>query len=240
MVLSKLRRWKPGNRSKHNNDLSGSLVTIRNPTSPSAEAYRGLRTSLLYTFVDSSPRVVVFTSPNRGEGKTTTCANLGVALSQVNNNTLIVDCDLRQPAMHKVFAVSNLYGLVNVLVGEYDLQEACHEPSPGLKVLTAGPIPPTPAELLSSEQFANFIDRARHQFEYVLIDVPPILLVSDPIIVARHSDGALLVLDAQSTRKGSVRQSMRSLEAVGTTVLGTVMNNAKVARNIHHDYGYGG
>jgi capsular exopolysaccharide synthesis family protein len=237
MVLSKLRRRAPRDKDKGNN-LSDSLITIRSPTGPSAEAYRALRTSLLYAYVDSSPRVIVITSPGRGDGKTTTCANLGVALSHVNSNTLIVDCDLRQPAMHKVFALRNLFGLVNVLVGEYELQEACHEPLPGLKVLTAGPVPPTPTELLSSKQFAEFIDRARHQFESVLIDVPPLELVSDPIVVARHSDGALLVLDAQGTRKVSVRQGVRNLEAVGAKVLGTVMNNTKMPRRTYHDYAY--
>jgi capsular exopolysaccharide synthesis family protein len=235
MVLSKLRRRRPGDNKGGGNELSDSLVTIRDPAGPSAEAYRSLRTSILYAFVDSSPRVIVITSPDRGEGKTTICANLGAALSQANDNTLIVDCDLRLPAMHKVFALPNLYGLVNVLVGEYDLQEACREPLPGLKVLTAGPIPPTPAELLSSERFAKFIDRARHQFEYVLIDVSPVRLVSDPVIVARHGDGALLVLDAQSTRKGSVRQSVRRLEAVGATVFGTVMNRSRVPALNYYD-----
>jgi len=215
-------------------------MTVRSPTGPSAEAYRALRTNLLYAYVDSSPRVIVVTSPGRGDGKTTTCANLGVALSQVNSNVLIVDCDLRQPTMHKVFALRNVYGLVNVLVGEYDLQEACHEPLPGLKVLTAGPVPPAPTELLSSQQFAEFVERARRQFEYVLIDVPPFQLVSDPIVVARLGDGALLVLDAQKTRKVTVRQGVRNLEAVGAKVLGTVMNNTKVPRRTYHDHVYGG
>jgi capsular exopolysaccharide synthesis family protein len=209
-------------------NLSGGLVAVREPSGPAAEAYRALRTSLLYAFVDSSPRIIVTTSPGRHEGKTTTCANLGVALAQVNS-TLIVDCDLREPALHKVFVLRNLNGLVNVLMGEYDLQEVCHEPLPGLKVMTAGPVPPNPADLLSSKRFGEFIDRARRQFEYVLIDAPPIQSVSDPMIIARHGDGVLLVLDAQHTRKVSVRRSTRSLESVGARVLGTVMNNAQVA-----------
>jgi len=182
----------------------------------------------------------VITSPGRGDGKTTTCANLGVSLSQVNSNTLVVDCDLRQPALHKVFALRNVYGLVNVLVGEYGLQEACHEPLPGLKVLTAGPIPPTPTELLSSDQFTEFIDLARNEFDHVLIDVPPLQFVSDPIVVARRCDGAVLVFDSQRTRKVSIRQSVRSLEAVGARVLGTVMNNTKVPRRSSYGYSYEG
>lgn len=214
----------PWNRVQSDSDLSDSLVAVREPAGPSAEAYRALRTSLLYSFVDSSPRVIVVTSPGSREGKTTISANLGVALAQVNS-TLIVDCDLRRPAMHKVFDLPNVSGLVDVLMAGHDLQEVCHELLPGLKVITAGPIPPSPDEFLSSERFDKFIDQARRQFEYVLLDTPPIQSVSDSLIVARHGDGVLLVLDIENTRKISIRQSVRSLESVGARVLGTVMNN---------------
>jgi capsular exopolysaccharide synthesis family protein len=233
-LLSKLKRRKSWNKVR-STDLSNSLILTREPSGSSAEAYRALRTNLLYSFVDPSPRVIVITSPGRREGKTTTSANLAVALAQLNS-TLIVDCDLREPAMHKAFGVRNLNGLVNVLIGEHDLQEVCQEPLPGLKLITAGPILPSPAELLSSQQFAGFIDRARRQFEYVLIDTPPIQFVADPIIVARHSDGVLLVLDARHTRKVSIRKSVRSLESVGARVLGTVMNNAQVPTSAYDAY----
>jgi receptor protein-tyrosine kinase len=179
----------------------------------------------------------MITSPGRGEGKTTTCTNLGVALSQGNNNTLIVDCDLRRPTVHKMFDLRNLNGLVNVAVGEYGLQEVCHEPLPQLKVLTAGPLPPNPGELLSSKPFAELIHQTRQQFEYVLIDVPPVQLVSDALIVARHGDGVVLAFNAQDTRKGSVRQSVRSLNAVGARILGTVMNNVKVSTPDYYQRG---
>jgi len=226
MLLAKLKRRAPWNRVK-GLDLYESLVAIREPNGSSAEAYRALRTNLLYAFVDSSPRVIVITSPGAGEGKTTTCANLGVTLAQVNGKSLIVDCDLRKPNLHMMFGVRNLYGFTNVLRGEHSLQEACHTPFPGLNLLTAGPIPPDPTELLSSRRLAGFIDQAHQQYEYMLIDAPPVRFVSDPVIIARHGDGVLLVFDAQSTRKGWVRQSVRSLENVGARVLGVVMNNAQ-------------
>jgi capsular exopolysaccharide synthesis family protein len=228
MYVSRLRRRTPLDRMKRE-DLAARLVTVMNPADPSSEAYRALRTSLLYAFVDSPPKVITITSPGRSEGKTITCANLGVAMAQIENNTLIVDCDLRKPEMHRVFGLRNLYGIVNVLMEEYSLQEVCHEPFPGLKVLTVGSVPPNPAELLGSRRFRGLMDQARQQFDYVFIDTPPTQAVSDPTIIARHTDGVLLILDAQKTRKNSVRQGIRSLQANGIEVLGTVTNNIKVS-----------
>jgi capsular exopolysaccharide synthesis family protein len=218
-------------------DSYEGLITLIDPGNVASESYRALRTSLLYGFVDSPPKVIVTTSPGRREGKTTTCANLGVVLSQLDN-TLIVDCDLRKPTMHKVFDVRNHHGIGDILRGEYGLPDIWHEPVPKLKLLTAGPLPPNPAELLSSRRFAAFIDQARQQFDYVLVDTPPVQLVSDATIAARQSDGAVLILDAQNTRKRAVRQSVRSLEAVGARVLGTVMNNVKVSRSEYYGYTY--
>ena len=213
-------------------DLSGRLVTIIDPTSVPSEAYRTLRTSLFYTLVDTPPKVIVLTSPGPREGKSTTCANLGLALAQADKKTLVVDCDLRKPVVHKVFGVRNMRGLVNVLAGEHSLQETYQEPlTPNLKVLTTGLMPPNPAELLGSRHFAEFLGETREAFDYVLMDAPPVQLVSDPVILASQGDGVLLIFDAQNTRKGAVRQSIRSLDAVGGNVLGTVMNNVKASKS---------
>jgi capsular exopolysaccharide synthesis family protein len=221
-------------------DPAGRLVTMTDPASSSSEAYRTLRANLQFGFVDSPPKVITVTSPYHGEGKTTVCANLGVVLAQADNDVLALDCDLRIPDLHATFGVRNLYGVTDVLRGERDLQQACHEGAPGLKVLAAGPLPLNPTELLSSRRFAEFVGRIRREFDYVLIDVPPVQLVADAAIVAAQSDGVLLVLDARSTSKGSVRRSMRSLEAVGVRVIGTVVNNAKVGKGGDYsgDYGY--
>jgi capsular exopolysaccharide synthesis family protein len=239
--LGRSKRYTPPQWAG-DNDPSESLVTLVNPASRFSEAYRNLRTNLLYGFIDSPPKVVVTTSPGRHEGKTTTCANLGIVFAQINNNTLIVDCDLREPVMHKMFGVPNLLGIANVLVGERSLQEVYHEPVPGLKVLSAGPVPPDPAELLSSRQFGELMGEVRGQFDQVLVDSPPINLVSDAAIIAGHCDGVLLVLDAQNTRKGSVRQGVRKVETIGARLLGTVMNNTGVPEDKASSLGgyYGG
>ena len=226
--LSGKKRRMRKNATK--NDRSERLVTVFDPTGVAAEAYRVLRTNLLYSFVDDPPRVILLTSPSEFEGKSTTCANLGVVLTQADKSVLAVDCDLHKPTLHKFFGMDNVRGIINVLAGEYHLQEVCTEAFPRLQIVSTGPIPPNPAEVLSSKLFADFVDRTRQEFDYVLLDAPPVGLVSDPAILATMADGVLLVLDAQNTRKGSVLQSMRSLTAVGANVLGTVMSNVVGAK----------
>jgi capsular exopolysaccharide synthesis family protein len=218
--------------------LSEHLVTLLDPAGMPSEAYRSLRTNLLYTVVDAPPTVILITSPGSADGKSTTCANLAVVLAQAGKETLVIDGDLREPSLHRIFGVPNVSGVVNVLSGEHDLSEVCAEPFPGLKMLPTGPIPPYKAELLSSDRFAELIGQARRLFDYVLIDSPPTELVSDPMIIAAQADAVLLVLDSRETSKGSLRKAMRDLEAVGASVLGTVMNKAPKANigRYHHSY----
>ena len=233
MTRSRLQRQaqkdKVGTSSEH-------LVTLLDPGGVASESYRSLRTSLFYAVMDAPPTVILMTSPGSADGKSTTCANLAVVLAQAGKETLLVDGDLREPSLHKFFGVPNVSGLVNVLSGEYDLSEACTEPFPGLKMLSTGPIPPYPTELLSSGRFAEFVGQARRLFDYVLIDSPPTQLVSDPMIIAAKADAVLLVLDCQETSKRSLRKAVRDLEAVGANVLGTVVNKAPKAETGRYGY----
>ena len=231
-----LRLSARGRKTKLNN-MSGSLVTVADPFSAASEAYRTLRTSLLYAHADAKTKVIVITSPGRREGKSTTCANLGVVLAQADKSTLLLDCDFRKPALHKIFAVSNRAGITDMLADMYDFEEVLQEPQPGLKIVTAGPTPLNPAELVSSVSFSMFLDKARHSFDYVIVDSPPVGLVSDPLVLAAQGDGVLLVFDANSTRKWTVRRCVRSLKGVGAEILGTVVNNGDVGEN-HNAYGY--
>ncbi len=235
MVLGSRRRKR--NEEANSGDLSRRLVTIQEPENAASESFRSLRTNLFYAVVDEPPKVIMITSINPREGKSTTCANLAVVLAQAEKNVLVVDCDLRKPVLHKIFGVRNIHGMVNVLVGERSLQEVWQEPLPGLKVVSVGSLPLNPAELLSSKRFAEFLWHVRREFDYVLLDAPPTEPVADPVIIAAQSDAALLVLDAQSTRKAAVRRGVRSLEAVGARVLGTVMNNVEGSGG---GYSYGG
>jgi receptor protein-tyrosine kinase len=226
-------------RKEHvTDDLSGKLITVTSPDNAASEAYRTLRTNLLYALVDTPPKVIVVTSPSLREGKSITCANLGVVLAQADKSTLILDCDFRKPVIHKVFGLRNLLGVEDALAGERSLQEIWQEPLPGLKVGTAGSIPPNPTELLGSSRVTELLELVRQEFDYVLLDVPPMQLVSDPAILATQGDGVLLVIDSQKTRRSSARQAMRSLEAVGAYVLGTVVTNVKVSKDDLYDRGH--
>jgi capsular exopolysaccharide synthesis family protein len=218
--------------------LSGQLVTLLDSAAVASEAYRSLRTSLLYAVANAPPTVILITSPGLMDGKSTTCANLAVVLAQAGKETLVIDGDLHEPSLHKIFGVPNVNGMVNVLSGEYDLSEMCTELFPGLKVLSTGPIPPNPAELLISGRLAPLIGQARQLFDYVLIDSPPTELVSDPMIIATQADAVILVLNSEETGKGSLHKAMRNLEAVGANVLGTVINKAPKAKPGRYGYSH--
>ena len=234
-----VRLWPKKRAQKNNNttDLAGYLVTVLDPTGTTSEAYRALRTNLIYAAVDTPPKVILLTGPGHKVGKSTTCANLGVVLAQAGKKTLIIDCDLRKPDVHRIFGVRNVLGWVNVVHGEHNLSEVWMEALPELKVVPVGPIPPNPAELLGSVRFAELLNEARQLFDYVLIDSPPTESVSDPTIIAAQADAVVLVLDSQVTRKVSLRRAVHGLEAVGANILGTVMNNAEDTRVGSYYYG---
>lgn len=214
--------------------LHESLITLLDPDSPASEAFRTLRTNFLYAFPDSPPKVVVLTSHGSREGKSTTCANLGVLLAQVRKSVLLLDCDFRNPPQHKIFGSRTPTGLVDVLAGKQSLRDAWQEPLPGLKVLAAGVPPRSPAELLSTKRFAELVDEVRQQFDFVLVDTPPVGQTPDALIVSAHADGVLFVLDAENIRKSAVWQSLRSLQTVRANVLGTVMNNVDASAYRHY------
>jgi capsular exopolysaccharide synthesis family protein len=214
-------------KSTREHEVSRQLVTVLDPTNPASEAYRILRTSLLSALADSSSQAIVVTSPGQAEGKSTVCANLGVVLAQAGNRTLIVDCNLREPAIHRMFGLPGTPGIAEVIDDTCDLEEVYQEPLSGLKVLTAGGTLPNPTEALSSQRFLQLLVSARQEFEYVLLDSPPATTFSDPTILATQGDGVLLVLDAQKTDRKSLLRAARILTAAGANILGTVVNDLR-------------
>jgi capsular exopolysaccharide synthesis family protein len=228
-------------RSSQPDDRNGfpeALVAIHDPGGTTAEAYRMLRTNLFYARVDTPPKVIVLTSAGRDEGKSTTVANLAVTLAQAGKKTLILDCDLRRPSQHNIFRTHNMTGLVDVLVGERKPHEVWKEPIPNLKLMPAGAPPPNPAEMLTSRRLTEFLGQMRQQFDYVLVDTPPMVHVSEAAALAASGDGVLLVLDSQHTRKGALRQTLRRLRNVGANVLGTIMNKYEMPKGSAAEAGY--
>jgi capsular exopolysaccharide synthesis family protein len=238
-IRRRKRMWEASlNKGETNGDLAGGLVSVLDPMSAGAEAYRILSTNVLYASGDGPPKVVLLTGPGTGEGKSTTCANLAVVMVQAGKSVLLVDCDLRKPALHSMFGLRNVFGLVDVLSGERNLRDVYQEPMTGLKLVTAGPAQPIPAEILSLGRLAHLLQEVRQEFEYILLDAPPVESTSDPAILAAQVDGTLLVFDAQGTRKGALRRSIRSLEAVGANLLGMVMNNVQTSESPNYSSDY--
>jgi capsular exopolysaccharide synthesis family protein len=214
-------------QSEHQDVFSRQLVTVLDPSNRASEAFRILRTSLFSALADSPPQAIVVTSPGRAEGKSTVCANLGVVLAQAGNRTLLVDCNLREPAVHSIFGLPITPGIEKVIDGARDSEEIYQEPIPNLKVLTAGVAPPISTEVLGSQRFLEFLVSARQEFEYVLLDSPSATLVSDPALLATQADGVLLVLNARKTSRKDLHAAVRILAAAGAFVLGTVMNDLR-------------
>jgi capsular exopolysaccharide synthesis family protein len=215
------------------------VAVLAEPSSPAAEAYRSLRTSLQFARQERQLRVIVVTSPTVGDGKTSTLANLGVVFAQAGERVLLVSCDLRRPKIGEFFGIDEQAGLTSILLGEHTLEQAL-VPVPGvdrLTLLPAGPIPPTPAELLNGKQVRAIFGRLRDQFDLVLIDSPPVLPVTDAAILSQYADATLMLAAAGQTRRADLHRAAEKLDQVGTMILGIVLN--KVTRQTSREYGYG-
>jgi capsular exopolysaccharide synthesis family protein len=227
MVASWKRRDKP------------VVVASAKPTAPAAEAYRSLRTSLQFVQQERDLRTILVTSPAASEGKTSTLANLGAVFAQAGQPTVLVSCDLRRPRLGKFFGLSEQVGLTTVLFGEASLDQAV-QAVPGydsLCVLAAGALPNNPAELLSSAAARQLFAGLRQRFSLVLIDSPPLLPVTDAVILSKVADATLLVVAAGQTRRGDLQRAAEKLAQVNATVVGLVLN--EVTRQNGYGQGYG-
>ena len=216
------------------------LVTISDTRSSGAEAYRTLRTNLLFSAAVRNLSRIVITSPGPEEGKSTTAANLAIAFAQQGQRVLLIDCDLRRARVHKIFEEAGVPGLTGVLVGGESITEAIRQTRvPGLNILPAGVLPPNPAELLGSSQMTALLDRLGETYDLLILDTPPLLAASDAAIVSRISDGALVVVRAGRTEKSALQTAVQQLTTVGARVLGTVLNDpdAEVPKYARY-YGY--
>jgi polysaccharide biosynthesis transport protein len=215
------------------------VVTVSEPNSPAAESYRSLRTSLQFARQEQQLRSMVVTSPGAAEGKTATLANLGIVFAQAGERVVLVSCDLRRPRIGQFFGLDEQAGLTSVLLDERTLEETIL-PVPGferLSLLPAGPVPPNPAELLESARARDIFTRLRDQYDFVLIDSPPVLPVTDAVILSRYADATLMLAAAGQTRRSDLHRAVEKLDQVGVTILGTVLN--KVTRQTGLYYGYG-
>ncbi|MEO5580593.1 MAG: polysaccharide biosynthesis tyrosine autokinase [Gemmatimonadaceae bacterium] len=219
------RRSRKSDETLHG-DVHSELVTVTDVRSAGSEAYRTLRTNLMFSQAVQALRSLVITSASPGEGKTTTAANLAVSFAQQGMRILLVDCDLRRARLHKVFGVPKEPGLTELVLGFHD-EEAVTRPTSvtGLYVMASGKLPPNPAELLGSAAMRRTITALTEAYDLVVIDTPPLLAASDAAILATLADGVILVLRAGVTERAAAQQSTQQLNAVGARVVGAVLND---------------
>lgn len=214
------------------------LFIKENPKSLLSEKYRNLRTSIEYSSVDKKLQTIVITSSEKDEGKSTVSANLAYILAQGAKKVLIVDCDLRKPTVHKKFQVSNEIGLTEVLVEKVTLEEAIQKQEFGVDVLTSGMLPPNPAEIVDSKAVEALFEHFKTIYDYIIIDTPPVGIVTDGVVLAGKADGTILVVRANKTKDSSVIEGYNELKKVNANVLGTVINVVETPKDKYGYYGH--
>lgn len=221
-------------------DYQSVLVTVHSPFSPLAEAYRGVRTNLQFMALDQAATSLLVTSANPGEGKSVTAANLGVTMAQAYLKTIVVDADLRQPSAHRIFELPNHIGLTDLIRSpELELDDCLQETGiENLQVITSGPLPPNPAEILGSARMTELIQRLEASADVVIFDSPPVLAVADAVILSSRVDGVVLVVKAKRTRRRVVREALKRLQQVGARLVGGVMNQVPGRQGYYSYYSY--
>jgi len=218
--------------------LEESLITLTDPRSPVAEAFRTLRTNLEFSSLDNPIKTLLVTSPGPGEGKSTTLANLAITAAQAEKKVYLVDCDLRRPTLHQLFGVSNEVGLTNMIRDETlrDSPPLQETKAPGLWLIPSGPLPPNPSELLGSKRMEEIIARLKGQADLVLFDAPPSNIVTDAAVLASKVDGVLLVFSAGRTKREHAQRAKALMEKVNARLVGVVLNNVRTDTQLQGYY----
>ncbi len=215
------------------------LIGKMDPKSPVVEAYRTLRTNLQFTNVDRPLQRVLITSPGPGEGKSTITANLAYVLAQSGKRVIASSVDMRKPTLHRYFGLHNQRGLTTILAGQASIDECLQATdTPNLQVLTSGPNPPNPAELLGSEHMRVIMDELQKKADIVLYDAPPVIAVTDAAVLAPIMDGVLLVINAGTVPRELAQRSKEQLVKVGARLLGVVLNRVDVKEGYGYYYYY--
>lgn len=213
-----------------------NIIVSKNPKSPASEAFRTLRTNLQFSTIDDSIKSLVVTSAGPAEGKSTVISNLAVAMAQSGKKVLLIDCDLRKPTIHKKIGLPNSGGMTNLLIQKKQIDECIMETDvQNLYVITSGPIPPNPAELLGSNRMKALIKEFENVFDITLIDAPPVLAVTDAQVLSRICNGTILNTAYGQTEKEAIIKAKESLLGAGGKILGVVLN--KIPINSSKTYG---
>ena len=224
---------------KETGPLSRDLIALKEPKSVYAEAYRTVRTSILFSSPDNPPRVFVVTSSGAQEGKSLTAVNLAVTMALNDKRVLLIDADMRKPRLHKVFEIENKFGLSNLIGGSPDVGLALNKTAvPTLMVMPSGPVPPNPSELLGSVRLGKFLDLLREKFDVIILDCTPLIAVTDATVLATQVDGVILVIKSGATRRKILQRGVKQLQDVKATIIGAVLNQVNVKNSSYYYASY--
>ncbi len=229
----------PTKPSRNSEPLSRGMTTLdKNSTFQIVEAYKAVRTNLLFALAPSKLKSVIVTGAEPGSGKSTTCSNLAITMAQTGAKVVLIDADMRKPVQHKIFRVSNTKGLSKLLGGLSDLSDSFYgDLMPNLDLIPAGPIPPNPSELLGSERMAQLLLALAEAYDYIFIDTPPLNVVSDCLTLSDKTGGTLLVARQKQTHYEELQKAVGSLQNVGANVLGVVITDVSEANKPYGPYG---
>jgi capsular exopolysaccharide synthesis family protein len=213
-----------------------NIITQSQPRSPNAEAFRALRTNLRFSNIDTPIKTLLITSPSPTDGKSTIAANLAMVFAQNEQDVILIDCDLHRPTLHKIFKLSNRIGLSDYFIrSTEELSGLVKKLSVDrLRLITSGNLPPNPSELLGSRKMSEMLSLLEKKVDLLIIDTPPILVVTDAMVLAPRMDGVLLVIDTKITKRSAVKQTIEQLHQVNAHIIGVVINNAKSKRKQYY------
>ena len=215
---------------------TGKFLIKDNPSSPTAEAYRKITTNIEFSNVDNEIKTIMVTSAKQDEGKTTTICNLAAIMTELKKNILLIDLDLRKPAVHKHFNLSNKTGLTDLLMNKDDYKSYLQNISTGLNVITTGMVPANPAEIINSRTLKELIKEVAAEYDYILLDTPPVMLVSDPITISTYTNAVILAIEFGKTEKDLAKKTVDSLKQVNANIIGAVFNNIPVSKQNNYYY----
>ena len=214
-------------------------ITELDQKSPIAEAFRTVRTNISFSDVDNEIQTILFTSTKQNEGKSTVISNVAYSFSKLENcKVLLMDLDLRNPTVHKMFGVSNTYGLMDNLKSNRPLEKCIHKIEENIHVLPTGAIPPNPTEILSSKKMAKFLEDIKSHYDYIFIDAPPVGVVSDATIISSNVDGVMYVVGAKETDLSHAQVAIDNLKKADANIIGSVLNKYEMNQSSYSYYGY--
>lgn len=218
--------------------MQDSIITFKSPKSQISEAFRNMRTNITFSDIDNELQVLAITSSSNSEGKTTIISNYAVALAQSGKRILLMDCDLRRPQIHRKFDLDNKKGLTNILLKEIPIAEGIQETEvPNLFIIASGPIPPNPSEILASRRMGELITELKKDYEYILLDAPPLGLVTDAAVLNPVTEGYIIVVALGQTDRDGVHYVIETLQNISGNIVGVVANKVRSSRR-YMDYGY--